>query len=79
MLRIWCNVCLGGVSAEEIIAQINLMFLTPVILCESCSPLMVKKDNGVILNISSLLFFSSTIYANFIMLASQPCRRTLGV
>ena len=40
--------------AEEIIAQINLMFLTPVILCREVVPLMVKKDNGVILNISSL-------------------------
>ena len=40
--------------AEEIIAQINLMFLTPVILCREVVPLMVKKDNGVILNVSSL-------------------------
>ena len=40
--------------AEEIIAQINLMFLTPVILCREVVPLMVKKDNAVILNVSSL-------------------------
>ena len=44
----------GSFPFNEIEKQINLLYITPVYFCRVFAPLMAEKNNGIIVNVSSL-------------------------